>query len=709
MSEQNKNTMKKPIFVFISLMGIFAGCQIESINEPSRLDKSAVYEASTEVFTPQTKTSMTSDKQVVWSQNDRLAIFQGCTVADEFLVTDSSAGKTNASFNIVRDNSDVNGSFSAGTEVPSNVAIYPYADGLSLSGSSIDGGTSYEIEGIVLPVVQNYVTGSFGNGAFPMVAVTETMSDHTLRFKNVLGAMKLQFKGTQAVVSIKVEGKNGEKLSGPAIVTAYANGLTPVITMTDTDDSAKSVILDCGGGVQLSESTATEFIIALPPVLFSQGFTVTITDTASQNYTIETDKTNNVLRSSLLVMPEVSLNDLAEEVQTMHKRVLLYYVAGYNNLSSYLKADVEELKRGELPMGNDDVLLVYSHFATSGYNVPTSPTLIRLTKRQDGSLNEQIVATFPAATISSSSECVEEVLALVKEMFPSQSYGMIFSSHATGYLPVGYYQNPENLSGVAELSSRIRTGFTPAPYVEPEYDPSLPMTKSLGQDQVGVLGEYLSYEMNINDFADAIPMHLDYLLFDACLMGGIEVAYELKDMVGKVGFSQTEILVDGFCYENIPTHLLGNGDYDLVSVCSDYFGQYDSMTGVYRSATISLIDCARLDALAELCKRFFDNYSSELSTVDSAGVQRYFRVNKHWFYDLESILVNAGISEDDLIELHEVLDNCVIYKAHTPMFMNDFDIHTFSGFSMYLPCNGSPTLDAFYKKLDWNKDTGLVR
>jgi hypothetical protein len=387
----------------------------------------------------------------------------------------------------------------------------------------------------------------------------------------------------------------------------------------------------------------------------------------------------------------------------------LYYVAGYNNLSAYLKADVEELKRGELPMGNDDVLLVYSHFATSGYNVPTSPTLIRLTKRQDGSLNEQIVATFPAATISSSSECVEEVLTLVKEMFPSQSYGMIFSSHATGYLPVGYYQNPENLSGVAELSSRIRTGFTSAPYVEPEYDPSLPMTKSLGQDQVGVSGEYLSYEMNINDFADAIPMHLDYLLFDACLMGGIEVAYELKDMVGKVGFSQTEILVDGFCYENIPTHLLGDGDYDLVSVCSDYFDQYNSMTGVYRSATISLIDCARLDALAELCKRFFDNYSSELSAVDPAGIQRYFRVNKHWFYDLESILVNAGISEDDLIELHEVLDNCVIYKAHTPMFMNDFDIHTFSGFSMYLPCNGSPTLDAFYKKLDWNKDTGLVR
>ena len=286
-------------------MGIFAGCQIESINETSRLDRSTFYEASTEVFTPQTKTSMTSDKQVVWSQNDRLAIFQGCTVADEFLVTDSSDGKTSADFNIVSDNSEVNGSFSAGTEVPCNVAFYPYAENLSLSGASIDGGTAYEIEGVVLPKVQNNVAGSFANGAFPMIAVTETMSDHTLRFKNVLGAIKLQLKGTQKVASITLEGKNNEKLSGVAVVTAYTDETKPAITMAQS--ASTSVTLDCGSGVQLNESASTEFIIALPPVLFSNGFTVTVTDSESQTYTVETAKANTILRSSLLVMPSVTL------------------------------------------------------------------------------------------------------------------------------------------------------------------------------------------------------------------------------------------------------------------------------------------------------------------------------------------------------------------------------------------------------------------
>jgi uncharacterized protein (TIGR02145 family) len=71
--------------------------------------------------------------------------------------------------------------------------------------------------------------------------------------------------------------------------------------------ASTSVTLDCGSGVQLNESAATEFIIALPPVLFSNGFTVTVTDSESQTYTVETDKANTVLRSSLLVMPSVTL------------------------------------------------------------------------------------------------------------------------------------------------------------------------------------------------------------------------------------------------------------------------------------------------------------------------------------------------------------------------------------------------------------------
>jgi len=96
-------------------------------------------------------------------------------------------------------------------------------------------------------------------------------------------------------------------------VTAYTDGETkPAITMGS--GASTSVTLDCGSGVQLNESKATEFIIALPPVLFSKGFTVTVTDDSGNEQTIQTDNENSVLRSSLLVMPEVTLDKVPQTV-----------------------------------------------------------------------------------------------------------------------------------------------------------------------------------------------------------------------------------------------------------------------------------------------------------------------------------------------------------------------------------------------------------
>ena len=302
--------MKKITFMLAMSALVLASCQKNE--ELPLASENEVFTASVESFDAQTKTSMTQDRRVVWSQDDRIAIFQGSTAADEYKATDASAGKSNATFDIVSDNSEVNGSFSAGVEVSRNIALYPYADGLSLEASTLDDeGSAYVITGFVLPSTQNYAAGSFGNGSFPMMAVTSSMTDHTLKFKNILGAMKLQLKGTQTVKSIKIEGKNNEKLSGAATITAYATNLTPAITMAET--AGTSVTLDCGDGVQLNESTATDFIIALPPVLFSQGFTVTVTDDASQTYAIETTVANTVLRSSILVMPTVILADEVTE------------------------------------------------------------------------------------------------------------------------------------------------------------------------------------------------------------------------------------------------------------------------------------------------------------------------------------------------------------------------------------------------------------
>ena len=86
---------------------------------------------------------------------------------------------------------------------------------------------------------------------------------------------------------------------------AYADYSKPAISMGTS--AAASVTLDCGNGVQLDENQSTEFIISLPPIIFTKGLTVTVTDSNGDEHIVETDKENTVLRSYLLVMPEVTL------------------------------------------------------------------------------------------------------------------------------------------------------------------------------------------------------------------------------------------------------------------------------------------------------------------------------------------------------------------------------------------------------------------
>ena len=400
------------------------------------------------------------------------------------------------------------------------------------------------------------------------------------------------------------------------------------------------------------------------------------------------------------------------------RNVLLLYSAGYNSLSEFLADDIADLLGGELPGSGrmEDVLLIYSHFPSvkGAYSVPTSPTLTRVYKDIENNVVKDTLVVYPEGVCSSMASQLNRVLTYVKDNYPAKTYGMVFSSHATGYLPTGYYSNPRGyvyFPPTIVSSADASSGYNDAvgvPYVEPEHDPMLPMVKSVGQDQVGVHGNYLSYEIEIEDFARALPMYMDYILFDACLMGGVEVAYELAGRCGLVGFSQTEVLAEGFDYKSITSHLLYGGAPDPESVCRDYFSQYDEQSGVYRSATISLVDCSRMEPLARVCAGLFDKYRDSIAALTPSDVQRYFRYDYHWFYDLIDIVSKAGADEDELKALNAALDECVVYKAATPEFMGSFKIRVYSGFSMYLPCNGGVELDCYYKTLKWNIATGLV-
>ncbi|MBO4263172.1 MAG: hypothetical protein J5871_00650 [Bacteroidales bacterium] len=368
-----------------------------------------------------------------------------------------------------------------------------------------------------------------------------------------------------------------------------------------------------------------------------------------------------------------------------YNRVLLLYECGYNNLSAYFKGDIQDLCDGTYVPGPNDfqALLVFAHLSRTSidYETPTDSHLIEIRKNKKGKVIRDTVLTISPPTIADPA-VMRQILEYVGGHYKSRHYGLLVSSHGTGWMPDdSYNREPTN-----------------SDYVWGSIAPS-----SFGQERV----KNKDYFINVEDLAEAIPFYLDYVLFDACLMGCAEVAYAFRDLAGTIGFSQAEVIGDGFIYQTLAERLLK--EQDPVAAIRDVYEYYNAQSGFNQTAVVSAVNCARMQELAGCCAVLFEKYRADIAAVNPAQVQGFFTDDRHWFYDLEDILVQSGISEADAGALRQALDACVLYKAATPRICDRIPVRTNCGLSMYLPANGSEKLDAYYKTLDWNKATGLVK
>ena len=370
------------------------------------------------------------------------------------------------------------------------------------------------------------------------------------------------------------------------------------------------------------------------------------------------------------------------------RNVMIMVSGGHNSLSGYLTDDLVEMADGYLPEGTaaeTNAFVVLSRLPVNSLSTTSAPVLYRMYRTPEGTVVRDTLRRWTTEDRLFGGSVLHDALLTVQDRIPSKSYGMVLSSHASGWLPPGYYEKPSHFD-------TMKRGIT-----------------SIGQD----LDDNVSVEMDLVDFASAISIPLSYVVLDCCLSGGVEVAWALRGKTDVVAFTQTETMADGFDYKKILERLLKEPVPNPLGVCQDFYNYYMGKSGVNQSATISLIDTRRMDALAAVCRTLFEKYRTQISQLDGSSVQGYFRYDRHYFYDLRDILVQAGISDPELQELDQALEACVLYKAATPYFMNGtqygFAITSHCGFSMYLPSRGSSFLDNYYKThIAWNQATELV-
>lgn len=362
-----------------------------------------------------------------------------------------------------------------------------------------------------------------------------------------------------------------------------------------------------------------------------------------------------------VVLPFLSCN-ITEESPLKDKTILVYMVAD-NNLDPFAPDDINEMES----VWNKDIngnLLVYLDRAQS--SSPSHPCLFQITSDSGTKVVSPVVKIFREQN-SSDKEVIHSVLSYVTKMYPASSYGLIFWSHGTGWIP--------------------------------KEEPVRSFSDDRGQS------------INIDELARALPIQYEFIIFDACYMGAVEVAYELKDKTETLFLSSSEVLSSGYPYEKI-TPLLFQIPLPRNEIAWEYYRHYQDQKDIYsQSATISVIKTREMEKLAVKMREIIVKTPGFLSMDDSL-LQEY-ALNQELsglFYDLGHTVYQAYeegiISEDLKNEFIQQLNKTVVYKKSTTRFFEILPLDHFSGLSIYLYNKQNTYYNQYYRQLKWYKECG---
>lgn len=367
-------------------------------------------------------------------------------------------------------------------------------------------------------------------------------------------------------------------------------------------------------------------------------------------------------------------------------RIMVYCGLAYNNLNPMMAEDItQDLFTGDLPGRNDgQALFVFYHGTATNYDYSTpNPAYLYRVYRDKGITVRDTIKVYDNTVVSASAETIKDVLSTVKGKYTSDSYGLVLSSHATGWLPANTPQSGKSLNSIGAQYHGSSTNKS---------------------------------EIDIKDFAKAIPFKLDYIALDCCLMGCIEVAAELKDVCDHIIFSPTEILTDGFDYSKLALRLLLSPTIDLEGVARDYYNRYVNSGSPY--ATVTLVDCKKIDAVSSAMASITSAHREELNALvkgTTRNVQPYFYSNSpvvKCFYDMRDIAVKIGATDEELSKLDSALGSFIECEFHTEKFfdlkLSEGGSSLVCGVSMYLPSTRWPEMNSYYTGLAWNKSVKVI-
>jgi len=353
--------------------------------------------------------------------------------------------------------------------------------------------------------------------------------------------------------------------------------------------------------------------------------------------------------------------DIKPEDEDKFRTVLVYLAANNNlELEAYKNMDQMENALGDV----DGNLIVYAKLPGN------KPSLYHIYKKESEKARKVKIKDYEPHD-SSDPATMRLVLEDVRNLFPAKTFGLVLWSHATGWIP--------SSNGNIKL-------------------------KSFGDDG--------GSQMDVKDLHSALPYTFDFILFDACSMASVEVLYEIKEKAKYFIASPGEVIANGMPYDKITNDLFSPDVNAYRLLAEKYHAHYDNLSGLRRSATISVIDASKLQDLASETKQILLSQQPTHADYNREQLQRmdFDRIgNPLIAFDFLDFIEQNYNHATSYRSLQTTLEDAVVFKANTPSF-NGFTIDKNSGLTCYIPhSDNEETVHAYYRTLKWYTDSGFEK
>ena len=386
------------------------------------------------------------------------------------------------------------------------------------------------------------------------------------------------------------------------------------------------------------------------------------------------------------------------KIDSTFKRTVLVYIAADNNLSNVAQNNIYSMNSSIRNENDNANLLAFVD------RLDNPPVLMYIHNGVRDTLvkYDELDSTDPSV--------LRNAIDYMVEHFQSESYGLVMWSHGTGWLPTAQLHFVAPNMNYAQLRDGETTYLSAADGIRDPFSPNMVAdTKAFAwENRAGNNPPYKC--MELDDMVEAIPDGLfDYIAFDACYMGCVEVIYALRHKADYIISSCFEVVNTGFPYHIVTRDLL---NASLMKVCREFHTYYNSLSGWERMAGISLVKTDELDSLAHCFGRIMADFKDSVPNLDPKGVQYFDRFTNHVFYDLEDLVDKLGVGKENLMEFRLQMERCVPYKVSTayifPGDREQIKVDKYCGMSVYIPIGKyeESGLNSDYRATEWSIVSG---